>query len=176
MVTKKQSYMLIVVIAFGMLSYIGIMYIGYSTYIPELCPKTDKIDLLYFTDYSKGAIELKLTYIFNVSDPNPVTIRDICLPNSVGKCKDAKPSFWQIIGVQPMNTTKNLCTVNSTGGFENCTLVVDDFVLRHMHDHKVAEKYGVDGIAVGLCDTREILRGEGQIVSYFKGGLDFARF
>lgn len=156
--------------------YLGIMYFSYLGYVPDVCPVTDKIDLLYFTDNSQGAINLKLESIFNVSDPNPVNIRDVCLPNSAGKCKDVKPNFWQIIGLQPMNTTKNLCMTNSTGGLENCTLVSDDFMLRHMHDYKIADKYGVDGLAVWLCDSEEILEGVPRIMMYFSGGLDLVRF
>ena len=176
MVSKNKIGIGVIAVFVLAFLYIGIMYIGYSTYVPELCPKTDKIDILYFTDYSKGAIDLKIEYIFNLSDPNPVTIRDICLPNSFGKCKDVKPNFLQIIGLQPINSTKNLCAVNSTGGYENCTLVVDDFLLRHFHDWKIVENYKIEGLAVVLCDSEEILKGEGHIVNYFEGGLSLARF
>ena len=63
----------------------------YLSYIPKLCSDTDKIDLRYFTDYSKRAIDLKLFYIVNITEQNPINIIDVCLPNSNRNCKKATP-------------------------------------------------------------------------------------
>lgn len=187
----------LIIAAVIVLGYIGVMYYSYLTYVPELCPHTDKINILYFTDYSKGAIDLKLFYIVNVSNPNPITIKDVCLPNSRGHCKEAIPfflggnlSFWQIIGVEPVVKITTL-RINSTDvpetemnitdthikcvGNETYIVRIDDFVRRHMHDWKVAEKYEIEGIAVGLCDSREILRGEMRIINYFEN-FNLVRF
>lgn len=181
MIKKLGIGVAVIIIIF--LGYICIAWFSYLGYIPKLCSNTDKLDVRYFTDYSDNSINLKLFYIVNITDPNPINIIDVCLPNSNRNCKKATPewlggelTFWQIIGLQPVDRMKEKCNYNSTGDCANITLQLDDFVSRHMHDHKIAKNYQIEGLAVVLCDTEEILEGEGHIVNYFEGGLSLARF